>query len=223
MLSPVSTFANFLVAIESFSGIVFVALATGLVFARFSQPSARVLFSDRAVINTIDGNPQLRFRVRNERANQIMGATVKLVLMRRETLVNGSSFNRFIDLKVVRSQTPLFILSWVIMHPIDKDSPFYGITPEALAEWEAELIVTISGTDSTTNQLLSAQGSYTPEDIVYGRGMADVFEPGQDGRPTLKWEQFHVLRELPEEHGMPKWARSGQQVPDTDDEEQDAE
>ncbi len=222
VLSPVSTFANFVVAIESFTGIVSVALATGLVFARFSLPNARVVFSDRAVINTIDGHPQLRFRVRNERANRIIGANVKAVLMRREVLPDGSTFNRFIDIKVARNETPLFMLSWVIMHNIDEDSPFYGLMPEELEDWQAELIVTIAGVDSTTNQLISSQGSYAPEDIVFGHRMEDVFHRGEDGRPALKWEHFHALRELPEEHGMPEWARSGELCADADDEEQDA-
>lgn len=207
VLSPVSTFANVLVALESFVGIVFAALATGLVFSRFSQPNARVMFSNKAVINRIDGTPQLRFRARNQRANQIIGATVKLSLLRRETLADGSSFNRFTDLKVVRSETPLFVLSWVIMHPIDEDSPFYGTTPEELAAWDAELIVTISGLDSTTNQLISARGSYLTTDMVFGHRMDDVFQRGESG-PTLQWDRFHKLVPLDEEHGMPRWARS---------------
>ena len=210
VLSPVSPFANFVVAIESFTGIVSVALATGMIFARFSQPQARVLFSQKAVINTIDGTPQLRFRVRNQRGNRVIGATVKLVLLRREVLKDGSVFNRFIDLKVVRDQTPLFMLSWVIMHPIDPDSPFYGVMPDELAEWAAELMVTVTGLDGTTNQLISAQGSYTPEDMVFGHRLEDVFQPGENGQPTLHWQHFHALRELPEEHGLPQWIRSGE-------------
>ena len=221
-LSPVSTYANMLVALESFAGIVSVALATGIIFARFSRPEARVLFSHKAVINTIDGHPQLRFRVRNQRANRIIGATVKLVLMRRETLPDGSSFNRFTDLKVARDQTPLFMLSWVIMHPIDMDSPFFGVMPEDLAKWSAEVVVTLTGLDATTNQLISAQGSYMPKDIIFGHRMEDVFQAGEDGEPTLHWQHFHALRELPEEHGLPRWARSGQLGADADDEDQDA-
>ncbi len=208
VLSPVSTFANFVVAIESFTGIVSVALATGMIFARFSQPQARVLFSKKAVINTIDGTPQLRFRVRNQRGNRVIGATVKLVLMRREILPDGSVFNRFIDLKVVRDQTPLFMLSWVVMHPIDHDSPFYGVMPEELADYPIELVVTLTGLDGTTNQLITAQSSYQPDDMVFGHRMEDVFQPGEDGKPTLHWHHFHAVRELPEEHAMPEWVRN---------------
>lgn len=207
VLSPVSTYANVLVALESFVGVVSVALVTGLVFARFSQPNARVVFSQQAVINRLDGSPQLRFRARNKRANQIIGATVKLTLTRRERLADGTFFTRFTDLKVVRSQTPLFMLSWVIMHPIDEESPFYRVTPEELDTWEAEVIVTLTGLDSTTNQQLSARTSYPPEDIVFGKRMADVFQPGENG-PTLHWERFHALVDLDEEHGLPRWARS---------------
>ncbi len=207
VLSPVSTYANMLVALESFVGVVSVALVTGLVFARFSQPNARVVFSHQAVINRIDGSPQLRFRVRNKRANQIIGATVKLTLTRRERLADGTFFTRFTDLKVVRAQTPLFMLSWVVMHPIDEESPFYRVTPEELDTWEAEVIVTLTGLDSTTNQQLSARTSYPPEDIVFGKRMADVFQPGETG-PALHWDRFHQLVELDEEHGLPRWARS---------------
>ncbi len=124
-MTPRTTYANVLVTIESFSSIVNIAVATGLVFARISRPTARVLFSNVAVITQFDGAPTLMFRAANQRGNQILDANVTVSLARQIVTREGIAMRRFEELKLVRSRTPLFALSWTVMHRIDETSPFY--------------------------------------------------------------------------------------------------
>ena len=130
-MTPHSTYANVLVTIESFSSIVNIAVATGLVFARFSRPTARVLFSNVAVVTQFDGVPTLMFRAANQRGNQIFDANVTVSLARQVVTREGINMRRFEELRLVRSRTPLFALSWTVMHRIDETSPLYGQTPDS--------------------------------------------------------------------------------------------
>ncbi|MED5373342.1 MAG: ion channel [Myxococcota bacterium] len=204
VLSPASTYVNFLVAFESFIGVLYVALATGLVFARFSRPVARVTFTNSAVVNCTDGSPQLKFKVRNQRANQIVEARIHVTLLKRERLADGSSFMRFHDLPLVRDSSPFFVLSWQVMHPLTPDSPLYGVTPQELATWDAELLVTLVGTDGTMNQQIHARHSFLTSEILFGRRMADVIVR-RGAETVLNWENFHLTEPLAPELGLPPW------------------
>ena len=134
---PQSDYARAVMAFEAFCGIVNVALVTGVVFARFSQPFARVIFSNVAVVVPFNGVPTLMFRAANQRGNLILDATATVSIARQVTTAEGISMRRFEELKLVRSRTPLFGLSWTVMHPIDESSPLNGLTPEALCDLRA--------------------------------------------------------------------------------------
>ena len=129
-LAPATLFANLVVTAETVVGLLSFALITGLLFTRFSRPSARVLFSDVAVIAPFDGMPALMFRMANARRNNILQAEVRVTLLRREVSGDGSEMQRQRDLKLVRHQSSFFGLSWTVVHPIDETSPLYGETPE---------------------------------------------------------------------------------------------
>ena len=113
--------------VESFTGILIIALFTGIIFARFSRPFARVVFSKVAVVTPFDGVPTLMFRAANQRGNSILDAAVTVSLARNYTTREGVTMRRFQELKLLRSSNPLFALSWTVMHPIDEDSPLYGL------------------------------------------------------------------------------------------------
>ncbi|MEO0488917.1 MAG: ion channel, partial [Cyanobacteria bacterium J06659_2] len=130
---PTTPYANLLVVIEAFAGLLFVAMATGLIFTRFSLPSARILFSHYAVIAKHNGVDTLMFRTANKRRNRILEANLWVTLVRDEYTQEGEYLRRFHDLGLIRSHTPLFALTWTAMHPIEPDSPLYGETPESLA------------------------------------------------------------------------------------------
>jgi Inward rectifier potassium channel C-terminal domain len=143
---------NVVTAIESFSGLVGFALLTGLIFARFAKPTARILFSRPAVVTEFEGVPTLMFRAANERGNQILEAEVSLNLVRNTRTKEGAFIRRFEELGVLRSRSPLFALSWTVMHPIDRNSPLRGLDAGELQRQSAELAVTISGIDQVFAQ-----------------------------------------------------------------------
>ncbi|MGZ3460334.1 MAG: ion channel, partial [Archangium sp.] len=144
---PTGLAAHLLVTGESMLGLIYVAMGTGLVFAKFSRPRARVLFSKVAVIAPRNGVPTFMFRAANERVNHIVEAQMTVALLRTEHTLEGERIRRIIDLPLVRSQSPVFMLSWTVMHPVTPDSPLFGATPESLAEQQAEVIVTLTGMD----------------------------------------------------------------------------
>jgi inward rectifier potassium channel len=190
-LAPATTYANVLVAIESFLGLLGLAIATGLIFAKFSRPTARVLFSRVAVVGTRDGVRSLMLRIANERASQLVEAAVHAVLVRNETTVEGESVRRFYDLKLTRRQSPIFALSWTVVHPITESSPLAHATAVSMASDESEILVSVIGLDAALNQTIHARHDYAAEDIVWNARFADILGRAADGRRQLALERFH--------------------------------
>jgi len=188
---PTSVAANVIVVTESVVSLLVTALATGLVFAKFSRSTARVVFSKHAVIGPMDGVPTLMLRVGNERGNAILEATIRVALMRTEHLAEGTIFYRMVDLKLTRDRSPAMQRSWTVLHPIDASSPLYGATPESMKKDEVELHVNLVGTDDTSLQPVHARRTYLDRDILWGARHADVLSEDREGRITLDVRKFH--------------------------------
>lgn len=188
---PQTDYANVLVSIEAFAGLLGVAMGTGLMFARFSRPTARVLFSRVAVIAPLNGVPTLIFRTANERRNQILEAQLGVSLLRDEITLEGEPMRRFYDLKLVRNQTRNFSLTWTVMHQIDESSPLYGMTPESLAQSQTDIVITLIGFDETVSQTVHARHYYITEEILFDRRFVDIFSIKQDGRRMIDYSRFH--------------------------------
>ena len=191
VMAPKSFYANTIVTIEAMAGLVGVALMTGLAFARFSRPTARVLFSQAAVILPYDGVPTLMFRTANQRRNQILEAQMQVYFMRDEVSAEGHSMRRFYDLRLLRRQTPSFTLSWTLMHPIDQDSPLYGMTPERLMQGNMTIVASINGIDETVSQPIHARHIYGPRDIFWNHRLVDIFHDTGDGNRYMDYDSFH--------------------------------
>jgi inward rectifier potassium channel len=199
-MAPATLYANLVVTVETAVGLMFLALATGLVFARFSRPTARILFSRVAVIGPYDGTPTLSFRLANQRSNQILQAEVTAVLLRDETTLEGVPIRRFYDLKLARYRTPVFALTFSVMHQIDKDSPLHGASAASLEAGNAELIVTATGIDETIAQHVHARTSYLPHEILWDHRFVDVMGWTDDGSRVIDYRRFHdtvALRDAP--------------------------
>jgi len=189
---PRTDYANVLVTVEALAGLTGLSMATGLMFARFSRPTARVLFSRVAVVAPYNGVPTLMFRAANERRNQILEAQMGVSLVRNEITAEGYFMRRFYDLKLVRSQTLIFALTWTVMHQIDESSPLHGVTLESLDETEAEIVVTLTGLDETVSQTIHARHSYIiGSEILWGKSFVDILLRGQDGRRVIDYSRFH--------------------------------
>jgi inward rectifier potassium channel len=190
-MAPATLYANLLVTVETLFGLMFLAIATGLVFARFSRPTARVRFSRVAVIGPYDGKPTLSLRLANERLNQILQAQVTLTLVRDEETAEGSTMRRFYDLRLARDHTPIFAMTFTILHEIDHASPLYGATPASLEAQHAELVVTATGLDETLASTVHARASYLPQEILWDHRFADMFGWTETGRRAIDYRQFH--------------------------------
>ena len=195
VMSPATFWCNVLVTVETMTGLVFLALATGVTFARISRPTARVMFADVAVVAPYNGNPTLSFRLGNERRSQILEADVAVVLLRYETSTEGETMRRFYDLPLVRSHTPIFALTFTVMHSIDKHSPFYGATAESLVANDAELLISVTGLEEITSQTVHARHSYRAEEIRFGHRFADIFSTDAKGR-LIDYAAFHQTEPL---------------------------
>jgi inward rectifier potassium channel len=173
-ISPVSFSANALVTLEAFLGMLSVAIPTGLIFARFARPTARIRFSKNALISPHDGVSCLLLRMVNERLNQVVEAQVRVGLVRNERTLEGEFYRNFHDLKLERSISSAFVLSWTVVHEIDAVSPLFGVTPEMLRESDAEFIVSVTGIDDTFSQTIHARWSYTADEIIWGGRFGDM-------------------------------------------------
>jgi inward rectifier potassium channel len=188
---PRSAYTEIVMSIEAFFGIVNLAIVTGIVFARFSRPFSRIVFSNVAVIAPFNGTATLMFRCANQRANLIYDATVTVSLARQVTTAEGHVMRRFEELPLVRKRTPLFALSWTVMHRIDESSPLFGLDIDALYDMEAELVIMLSGTDETLSDVIYARHSYTPEEILSERRFVDVISVTETGRRVVDLTRFH--------------------------------
>jgi inward rectifier potassium channel len=188
---PATLYANLVMTVEAGVGLMFAALTTGLIFARFSRPTARVLFSRVAVVGPHNGRPTLSVRLANVRQNQILAAEASMTLVRDEISAEGDLRRRFYDLKLLRSRSPVFALTFTVMHEIDMDSPLRGGSPEVLAEFNAELVVTTSGIDETLVQPVHARTSYLPHEILWNHRFIDILGWTEDGRRAIDYRHFH--------------------------------
>lgn len=188
---PTTAYSNFLVVVEVFIGLLSVAMATGLMFARFSRPSARVLFSNIAVICPYNGQSTLMFRAANQRGNLILEAQVNVTILLPEVTPEGHRLRRLHDLQLVRSQTPIFSLSWVMMHPITPESPLFGLTATDLYERDARIIITFTGLDETVSQTVHGRHQYEPAQILWNMQFVDVLEVLPGGDRVIDYSDFH--------------------------------
>ena len=171
---PVGVVANTLVTIEALLNIVGVALATGVIFARFSRPSARIIYSRNAIVAPYRDRTALEFRIANARRSQLIDVQVQAILTKIER-VNGTAVRKFYELTLERNRVVFFPLSWTVVHPIDSSSPIWGLTQADFVASDAELLVLLIGTDETVSQTVHSRSSYQADEIVWGAKFANMF------------------------------------------------
>jgi inward rectifier potassium channel len=190
---PATPAANVLVVLESVCGLLVTAVATGLVFTKFSLTTSRIVFAQHAVIGPMDGVPTLMLRLGNERSNRIVEAVVRVAMTRTERTAEGMLFYRMYDLVLTRERSPALSRSWTAMHRIVPGSPLHGETPASIKAHEIELFVTVIGIDDTSLQSVHARHKYPDEAIVWGARHADVLSEDADGTLVLDLGKFDEL------------------------------
>jgi inward rectifier potassium channel len=190
-MHPQTTFAHVVATLEIFTGMSFLAVMTGLIFARFSRPRARLIFARHPVVTQHDGQPTLMMRVANARANVISDAAAQLWLVRTERSAEGTTLRRFHRLALHRQENPMFVLSWTLLHTIEPSSPVFGQSQEDLAESDTIFVLVLSGVDENAVQELRARHTYAATLIRWGHRYADILMADAAGRVRIDYRRFH--------------------------------
>jgi inward rectifier potassium channel len=197
-MHPQTLYGHVIAMIEIFVGLMMLAVITGIMFARFSRPRARFLFARYAVVRPIDGKLTLMFRAANARNNVIQEASAQLRMLRDDVTQEGFNLRRIIDLKLVRHHHPVFSLSWTIMHIIDHTSPLRSETAESLRASGTSFILSVSGTDQTTGQVLMARSEYASTALRWNEAFRDILESSPEGILSVDYGKFDAIEPLPE-------------------------
>jgi inward rectifier potassium channel len=190
-MHPQTHYGHFIATVELFTGIFSMSLMTGLIFARFSRPNARLLFANNPVISNHEGMPTLMVRFANERHNIIGNANARLWMFRNIQTAEGQPIRRFYELALLRNESPALALSWTLFHVLDEESPLYGMTAEDFDAADISLVVVVSGYDVVAAQTVHARKSYEHPEIRFGHRYADVLSRAEDGRVTIDYGRFH--------------------------------
>jgi inward rectifier potassium channel len=190
-MHPQTHYGHFIATVELFTGIFSMSVMTGLVFARFSRPSARLLFADSPVISDHEGRPTLMIRLANERHNIISNANARLWLFKNQVSKEGESLRRFYELPLSRNESPALALSWTLFHVVDEASPLHGLNAEDFEAANITLVVVVSGYDVVAAQTVHARKSYDHPDIRIGHRYADILDTTEDGRLRIDYGRFH--------------------------------
>ena len=181
-IHPVGIVPNLLVTIESYYSMIATALITGLVFARFSRPTAKVIFSETAVIAPYRNNSGFMFRVVNSRKNQLIEVQAQ-VLFTRFVEKDGTTIRMFDLLKLERERVSFLPLAWTIVHPVDEQSPMFGLTEEDFEKSDVEILVILSAMDETFAQTVHTRSSYKLKEIKFGYKFANLYNNIETGEP----------------------------------------
>jgi inward rectifier potassium channel len=212
VLHPTSTAVNLIVTAESVAGMLFIALVTGLAFARFARGTARIRFSEVATVHTYNGLPTLMFRLANERRNTILEARLRAYLAIDEVSEEGIGMRRLLPLALRRDHGVAFLLTWTGIHVIDAASPLHGLTEEDLERAQADLLVAFSGIDETLERPIHARHHYPPAAIRFDHCFVDMVQHHGEQR-LIDWSQFHRIRPCPSPHPSPTSPATGPRPP----------
>ena len=190
-MHPQTHYGHFIATVELFTGIFSMSLMTGLIFARFARPNARLLFAENPVVSNYEGKPTLMVRFVNERHNIIGNANAKLWLLRNVVSEEGQTQRRFYELPLLRNEHPALALSWTLYHVLDEKSPLYGLDADAIGAIKASLVVVVTGYDVVAAQTIHARRSYDHTDIRFGRHYANILDDLDDGRLRINYARFH--------------------------------
>ncbi|MCC3153755.1 ion channel [Hymenobacter sp. BT770] len=191
---PGSNGAGLVSSLEALVGVLTFALATGLLYGRFSRPTARIHFSRTAIISRRpDGTPSLQFRIANQRSNILIDLQARVLV---KTIEPGTSNQKYAFLPLERDTVNFFPLSWTIVHDITPESPLYGYGPEDYQAQDVEIIIQLKGYDDTFAQDVHARNSYTHEEIEWHRRFIRAYEVDDDGIAVIDLDQLHRTEPL---------------------------
>jgi len=198
-LSPIGKTTSIIAALEAIIGWMCFAIITGILYGRFSKPSALIKFSEKALISPYkNGLNSLQFRVANMRKSNLMEmeATVMLMMIERDKTGKGILKRNFLRLPLERSSILFFPLNWTIVHPITRDSPLYGKSLEEMADLDAEVLIMIKGFDDTFSNVVHSRHSYKCDEIINGAKFTSAYETQDDGNILLYFDKMDDYKKV---------------------------
>lgn len=185
VISPNSFSANVLASIESFVGLMFFALATGLLYGRFSKPSSKIAFSKNVILRTLDGQRTMMFKLVNQRDNVLLKTKINVILILDKKDQNGQYNKEYHPLKLVRNQVLFFPLTWTVVHTIDHDSPLFNLELKDLQKRNAELVILLETFDETFGHEIVQKHSYAENQWIENVKFDLNFKPNDSGQVEL--------------------------------------
>ena len=192
-MSPYSTYGHVVAAIEILTGMTFTAIFTGILFVRFSQPQARILFADKAVITPHNGQPTLMLRIANGRLTLLTHALARVAVMIAETSPEGNVFRRVQDLRLMRDEMPIFPLTWTLMHVIDETSPVFGMDAEQMEQTQTRFFVAVEAKDAAMGATVQALNTFMPGQVAFGMRYSDAVVVDDSGRVTADISRLSLI------------------------------
>ncbi len=195
-LAPQTFTANAVAAIEVFIGLLWFALITGLLYARFSRPTTRIAFSKNIIIASYKGIKALELRIVNERKSPMRELNADLILSINEIREDNHVHRNYYNLNLERKSVLFFPLSWVIVHPIDEGSPFFEKTKDEIMSMDIELFVFLKGYDDSFSQAIPASHSYLGEDLVWGARFVRNFYTEKNGQTVSQVDKNDIIEKV---------------------------
>ena len=193
---PDGAIANVVASVEALLGLMTFAIATGLLFGRFSRPSVRFGFSSTIVIAPYQGGTSLQFRIVNRRENSLVEVEARVILMTVE-FVDGKHERKYTLLDLERNQVMFLALTWTVVHPITEKSPLYGKTPDELENLHAEIFVLMKGFDESFGQIVYSRHSYRYDEITWAAKFAPAFDTDAQGDLVLWIDKISLTEPAP--------------------------
>ncbi|WP_298359198.1 ion channel [Rhodoblastus sp.] len=191
-MHPQTLYGHSIATLEIFTGMSTLAVFTGLIFARFSRPRARVIFADFMTLARHNGRPTLMARFVNARRSSVNEARAEIWMIYSDPTVEGVGYRRFRQIALKQARNPIFAFSWTLFHVVDESSPIFGKGPEELEALDAFFVVNFVGLDDVSGQNVHVRKSYAWRDIKFGALFADILITGEDGVPRIDYRQLNV-------------------------------
>jgi len=193
---PATTAGNVVMTVESICSLFALALGTGLIFARFSRPLARVVFSDKAVVAPYRGMTGFMFRVANRRRSQMVSLEARVVMSRLEQ-TDGGPKRGFYGLELERHKVSFLPLTWTLVHPIDENSPLHDVTEDEFLASDAEILILLTGMDETFSQMVHSRSSYKAHEVVWGARFQSLYDSNRPiGQLSIDISRLHDIESV---------------------------
>jgi inward rectifier potassium channel len=199
-LHPITLYGDLVTTVEIVVGMFYTAVVTGLIFVRFSRPQAKLEFSHTLVLSPYNGKPALQLRVANLQNQPMVEAEFRLMLIRRESILEEDEARRFYTLRLEYDHLIIFPSALTIRHIIDESSPLFGVTPEELQASEARFLSSIVCTDTIIQAPVHSQNDYGWRDVRFGHRFVEIYRELPDGRLEVDYGRLHGTEPVPASH-----------------------